>query len=682
MDNLKRYRRWLSANAVSRTVQAFLPTFLDGDASKYRVVVDDSMQPRTDGKTIWVSLIPDALEYEPKDWLVLLQAAAAHEAQHINSSNFADIEEIRNCFGQFFAQNYGFDKSVGANIAQEALNIVEDGRIEAIAVNRRPGMYVPFAFMNRIVRDGTAITERAKKPEGEYVDFWNNVLSYTVTGLYAPGVNVYGNSEMESMFLLIRGYIDDGVAAYSSADCRGIVNEMLEELAPYLAKLIKASPDLEQSLTEKAAENEYQGNNETEFGIPSSGSTAGGSQAAPGGSRLRAPSPVQESNGKPGKAPGRKGKKGKQKGKQEGKQEDSAPKSQAGESAHCDNGAAVGGGVAQPDQENPLGFTSAIDTAPPLPQEKLDELSNLYTRELQASNKKEETPKGNGTELTPADIDSIRGIYSSDTSEVTVRRLYVKGRDPLPTELMLQARRLAQDVLRKSEERSRGQKGLRRGYLDPNALWKTGLGESNIFQRRRIKDVSRPVWSVLVDNSGSMDSKVSEDITKYALARSGAAVLEMACCGAGVPIKIALFAQRGSCVQHTILRDFDDRAKVSWSWNSITEHGPGGCNEDSIHIRIATTELLRRPERKKVLLVLSDGKPSAYASHASAETEVREAVREARRKGIVVIPIMYGDMEFLSNNRTAYERMYERSIVACQPKDIITKLAQLLLAVQ
>lgn len=88
-------------------------------------------------------------------------------------------------------------------------------------------------------------------------------------------------------------------------------------------------------------------------------------------------------------------------------------------------------------------------------------------------------------------------------------------------------------------------------------------------------------------------------------------------------------------------------------------------------------ELSRRPEKKKVLFLLSDGLPSAYGSRSEAYAEVRQAVLAARRKGIIVIPIMFGEMEFLTSSQKTYELMYEKHIIACVPKEITPRLCAL-----
>ena len=155
-----------------------------------------------------MSLIQDFLEdgWTVSEWMIALKAVTAHEAEHVNSSNFTDVEEIRTWYGKYLADTYNLDPTIGVNIAADAQNaqeyslhagsrisirsgavesslciaqnvapevitynldptigvniaadaqnIVEDGRIERIAVQRRPGMVLPFRMLNEVIRDG------------------------------------------------------------------------------------------------------------------------------------------------------------------------------------------------------------------------------------------------------------------------------------------------------------------------------------------------------------------------------------------------------------------------------------------------------------------------------------------------------------------------------------------------
>ena len=188
--------------------------------------------------------------------------------------------------------------------------------------------------------------------------------------------------------------------------------------------------------------------------------------------------------------------------------------------------------------------------------------------------------------------------------------------------------------------------------LDANSLWKSGVADDAIFLKKNNQQVGSCAFYLLIDNSGSMSSACgdSSKVSKSSAARGAAAVIEQALMGI-MPCKVGLFQQQSSAVKTTVIRTFDDRSKQNRSWNSMTVVGPGGCNADSINIRVAAEELAHRNEQKKALIVLSDGEPSAYGSKDDAIMEVREAVKATRRKGIIVIPIMFGDQSFVERKR-------------------------------
>ena len=143
-----------------------------------------------------------------------------------------------------------------------------------------------------------------------------------------------------------------------------------------------------------------------------------------------------------------------------------------------------------------------------------------------------------------------------------------------------------------------------------------------------------------------------------------------------VPLKIALFTALGGS-RHISLKTFDSRAKTNACYASLKAIQPTGGNADSVHIRVAAKELQNRKERKKFLFVLSDGMPSAYAGRMQGEEEVRRAVEDARKNGVMVIPIMFGSDEFRSQYHKAFEKMYSKNIVSCDPNEISKRLPSL-----
>jgi len=758
--NLDRYRKWLAKNAIQRAVKMVLPSFYDGDSRKLEVIVDDKMSPCTDGKKVWVSLIPSALKdwYTLDTWKMLIFVVLCHEIQHNNSSNFEDIELIGKWFAKYVKdKNLPMAEDVAIGIAHEFHNIVEDGRIEAIAAGRRPGMLSGFRCLNNIIRDDTAIEKVAVLPDDEYRDFEGNVLSYAKTGLYAPGIKVYAGTELEKVFLKIKPYIDEGVTAKTSQLCREAVQKLLAEAAEYIASLSEKSEKLQQMFQNLAGQSpEYTQNNEVEYNDSSSVSGSG--------SPLRSKSPVKSKNGddsegfssakdnkKKSRRKGKSNSKDAGKGKNSKNSEENSsqmagesdgkdkPDDQAGKDASTGDGqdgaesgqdgqndgqdGAGGGKNSQNDgksnstepgtdangqqdgdghdgadaspqsssnskptnntdnTESPMGFCDAIEKPDPLNQAQLDELAQIASQAIDNANAIEaEMNRATNDGLSDADLEKIKSSYGATCYTIAQEALVIPDCAPIPPDLKNQSTVLRREIERITVEKRRSQRGLRQGVLDTNALWKCGVGLDTVFARRRNPMAGSCAFYILIDNSGSTKEEAYRTsggvVYKYQAERMAAAVIEDAAVGL-VPCKIVLFDQTNGAVNHQIIRTFDERSSKNRSWNSLTTVSPGGCNADSVHISIATEELKRRSEQKKVLFTLSDGMPSAYGSKQQAASEVNAAVLDARRKGIIVIPIMFGTEGFLQSHYSAYMNMYAKDVIACVPQEITAKLVYL-----
>lgn len=661
-QRLEDYRRWLHRTGVARMLLAALPAMIERDSSNYRMVVDDDLCPRTDGETIYVSLIPPCLEEDLSevDWMICLRAAAGHECGHINWSSFSDMAELSEWYGEYLHTNFSLDKQIGRSIAAHGMNIVEDGRIERISATLRPGLELPYRFMNRLIRAGTEIASKAENPEGEFDDFWGNLLSYAKTGCYAPGVAAYQRTPMEDAFLSVRSLIDEAISSNQSQQCKVLIQTMLEDLSPYLVSLIRGSQALMDRLMGPQDLPEYGSDGADPSMTPQQA-------AGPGIRKTPAPSPSgQDGSGVPGEKAGGK---------------NSQDASSGGKSDQTQGDASKSSG--QSDSNSSVGFGTSDDEEPPLDKAALDQLRNSLQTQMDAatqSNAQQEAGSSRQDEVA-SDIGKIKAVYGSGTRDMEVGKLSFAasaGSGPMPETIRLQASVLRQTLNRILADRRKSLRGMNRGQIDPGALWRYGLKEP-IFHQEGNRSAGSTAVYLLIDNSGSMASDISEqsDVSKSTAARLAAAVVEEATKGL-IPCKAALFSTKSSGVQHLVLRDFDEATSKNSCWESLGVCGPGGTNCDSANIRLATAELERRREKKRVLLVLSDGEPSAFSSQASAEVEVREAVREARRKGVIVIPIMFGSSHFLEASREAYSRMYEKDILACEPREITARLANLI----
>ena len=622
----KALHNYIEKKHMSQVLKGLLSALLTSSSRNVGLVVDDELQPRTDGSTIWVSLIPSLLDKKwEKNWGDLLRPITAHEAQHKNSSNFDHMEQIRTWFSGEL-KNAGLDENIGTNVATDYLNALEDGRIEQISANRHPGLVVPYQFLNDCIREGCTIEEKADKPEKEFDDFFGQVLSYAKTGLYAPGIEAYTGTEMEENFLAIRGCIDNAVQARDSQECFEWTKAMLSDLLPYLVNLIKASPELQERLKNKQAADEYKGAKETQF-------NTGAGQ----GNGLRADSPTFGNVG-------------------------------------------VGDGSDESEmtegQGTNYGFSNALPSKKGYSDQDIQEMEAAFQASISLAKKQEQPSKDEEKDgLSEEELKQlIKAAYGS-----TYRGFHEEWRKypevALPTDVRIEANRLQKELkkfLQMSKSTSMGHKS---GLLDVKSLWKVGAGERNVFYRPGRKDIGSCAFYMLIDNSGSMSEMVYQGVSKSFAARRAAAIIEEALRGL-VPMKIALFEQSGEA-RHISLKSFDSKSHVNACYGSLSTIEPTGCNADSVHIRVAAKELSGRCERRKVLFVLSDGLPSAYGSRESGINEVRAAVNDTTRKGIIVIPILFGEETFRTQNLKDFQIMYPKNIISCAPQDISNRLPNL-----
>lgn len=240
----------------------------------------------------------------------------------------------------------------------------------------------------------------------------------------------------------------------------------------------------------------------------------------------------------------------------------------------------------------------------------------------------------------------------------------------IPPEV-LQRGRLINKELRKVflNKQSYTSRNRRNGQLDMNSLWKKGVKDYNMFQKKGVPNDSSYVVNVLVDASGSMMSRVSHNSqeTKLTKATEATAMIEEGLRDL-VPVRITYFTSLWSTVLHSTVKDFNQSSKETLSWNRLPAVENAG-NRDGYSIKIATREILKRPEQKKILIILSDGLP-VDPNQSIGQREVMEAVREARQAGVIVIAIAFGSEQEMENNKNVYKEMYQKGIIMVRPDEI------------
>ncbi|MEB4797639.1 hypothetical protein P5G65_27445 [Paenibacillus chondroitinus] len=119
---------------------------------------------------------------------------------------------------------------------------------------------------------------------------------------------------------------------------------------------------------------------------------------------------------------------------------------------------------------------------------------------------------------------------------------------------------------------------------------------------------------------------------------------------------------------------------VPGSGAALMQLEPQQDNRDGFAIRCMTERLLRRAERQRILLVFSDGEPSAANYNDVGILDTYEAVMRARRLGIEVISIFLASGGTVhETERAAMRNMYGRSsIVVPRVEELTEQLVPIL----
>ena len=205
------------------------------------------------------------------------------------------------------------------------------------------------------------------------------------------------------------------------------------------------------------------------------------------------------------------------------------------------------------------------------------------------------------------------------------------------------------------------------GQIRPADLWKVGRSRDNkLFDCRKKRESSSFVVDILLDSSSSETQRQPQIAVQ-------AYLISQAFSNAGIPHRVSSFC---SYWEYTIVHRFRQYDDTEASNRNILQFRAFGENRDGLAIRTIVDDLKHRCEEKKVLIILSDGRPNAIGlSHPGmeppipyvGELAVRDTaleVRKARNLGISVLGIFIGDEEDLAVERKIFgkEFVYTRKI--------------------
>lgn len=205
------------------------------------------------------------------------------------------------------------------------------------------------------------------------------------------------------------------------------------------------------------------------------------------------------------------------------------------------------------------------------------------------------------------------------------------------------------------------------GQIVPSRLWKLGkTNDSKLFDARKKRDDRDFVVELLLDGSGSQ-------IIRQPQIAAQAYIISQALSEAGIPHRVSSFCSYWDYTAIHRFRNYDDPAEAN---RNILQFRAFGENRDGLAIRYISDELLRRSEERKVLIILSDGrphhlgtdragsrKPAPYVGEEALRDTAQE-VRRARAKCISVLGVFVGSEADLGAEKRIFgkEFVYTRSI--------------------
>ena len=236
----------------------------------------------------------------------------------------------------------------------------------------------------------------------------------------------------------------------------------------------------------------------------------------------------------------------------------------------------------------------------------------------------------------------------------------------------------AQQVRKLIQIRSKAQMqyGVKKGKLDQSRLSRIcfnapGFNE-RVFKNKIENKILDAAVTVLVDMSGSMGG------TKVQYALASTLLVNEVCSTLNIPVEILGFTDGYNASMEIapvmfVYKNFSDlridneRIKSCFSMSSLFMYG----NPDGENILWAHDRLIKRKEKKKLMIVMSDGSPAASKSSVGLENFTLKAIQEIEASRNVDI---YG-LGLCSN---AVEYFYKSRSVVNNPEDIPSKLLELI----
>lgn len=205
-----------------------------------------------------------------------------------------------------------------------------------------------------------------------------------------------------------------------------------------------------------------------------------------------------------------------------------------------------------------------------------------------------------------------------------------------------------------------------RGMIVPSRLWRIGrTNDAKLFQQELKGEISDFVVDVLIDASGSQ-MKRQGDVALQAY------IISEALSNVDIPHRVMSFCTFWDyTIMHRFRRYDDPRSENDNIFNYVTSSN----NRDGLAIRTAGYDLLQREEEKKIMIILSDGRPydviinrpnaknpEPYQGKAAIADTATE-VRRLRNLDVSVLGVFAGEEKDLVTEKRYLVRILLTSVI-------------------
>lgn len=568
----------------------------------------------TDGKRIIIGMLNEFNDLGEAEIFALIKALVGHEASHIKWSNFNDLKEFNK---QIIKLGYN------SNLAVSLANILEDGRIERLLCNylKGYGKYIQYLNLILIYNDGNI-------DDNDFLtNIFNTVLFLSKLGMYPDNFEELFNKEEKDF---ITRELEPRILKAVSSSCH---KDVFDATIDILDIISKEFPNIDlKNIQDNTLETLVRKN------INPGYNTSEGQEEQLLSEEISQNNINSQDNTSKGF-------------KMDLNACENDMKTTNTNNNECKKNTIN-------NDENSLNDKKSLNI-----EDTLSELKEKITKEfkeilnsIDSHDKKFRNNADNNDDyFKNIDLTNINNNYNKDfLKEKDFKYEYADAPfTSYPAELLSDIKILEKQfkkILNNDNNLAIKQK---RGKIDSSSLWKINtIYDNNIFVKKNLNEKSNYAVYILIDLSGSMDTKLKyKEAIKTAIKIEGSLMnLE------GVEVKTVGF----DYINRSRLRIFKDfNEKKSRTAYALNNSFVGYSNRDGFAIRVALEDLRKHNAKNKLLVVISDGRPAWDGeSTQDAMTDVKNAVHQGRKENLIM-SVLINEGNILDYIKDAFYYMYE-----------------------